>query len=439
MSQELRRSLNEKIEFHRETEFKDTEIGRIPKEWEGVKLKNIIIDIYYGITAKAVTHSTDLRMLRTTDIKNYKVDWDNLLYCEITEKKNDIKRFLLEKDDLVIARAGTTGVSVLVEEDLKDVIFGSYLIKVKLNKKVNPKFLHYFLQSKIYWNQIMSNQAGSTLKNIKLPTLLSLNIPLPPIQEQKKIAYIISSIDEAIQKTDELIAKTERFKKGVMKELLTKGIGHKEFKDTEIGRIPKEWEVNKLSDIVIKAKMGGTPRRDISEYWNGEIPFVKIQDITISGKYLYMAEEFITEKGLENSNAWIVPKDSLLLAIYGSVGSTSITKIPVTTNQAIVGIIPNSRVEDIEFLYYWYLYFKSHWYKFIKKGTQPNLTLEIVLDSLVPLPPLEEQKKIASILSSIDYDLEQLRKEREKLEKIKRGLMDELLSGRIRVRGLGQS
>ncbi|MGC9091592.1 MAG: restriction endonuclease subunit S, partial [Fervidicoccaceae archaeon] len=199
-------------------EFKDTEIGRIPKEWEIVKLKNIIIDIYYGITAKAVTHSTDLRMLRTTDIKNYKVDWDNLLYCEITEKKNDIKRFLLEKDDLVIARAGTIGVSVLVEEDLKDVIFGSYLIKVKLNKKVNPKFLHYFLQSKIYWNQIMSNQAGSTLKNIKLPTLLSLNIPLPPIQEQKKIAYIISSIDEAIQKTDELIAKTERFKKGVMKE-----------------------------------------------------------------------------------------------------------------------------------------------------------------------------------------------------------------------------
>ncbi|MBD6956464.1 MAG: restriction endonuclease subunit S, partial [Thermoplasmatales archaeon] len=201
-----------------------------------------------------------------------------------------------------------------------------------------------------------------------------------------------------------------------------------EFKDTEIGRIPKEWEVNKLSDIVIKAKMGGTPRRDISEYWNGEIPFVKIQDITISGKYLYMAEEFITEKGLENSNAWIVPKDSLLLAIYGSVGSTSITKIPVTTNQAIVGIIPNSRVEDIEFLYYWYLYFKSHWYKFIKKGTQPNLTLEIVLDSLVPLPPLEEQKKIAYIISSIDEAIQKTDELIAKTERFKKGVMKELLT-----------
>ncbi|MGC8665055.1 MAG: restriction endonuclease subunit S, partial [Nitrososphaeria archaeon] len=147
----------------------------------------------------------------------------------------------------------------------------------------------------------------------------------------------------------------------------------------------------------------------------------------------------INEKGLENSSTWLVPENSLLLSAYGSIGFVKINKVPVAINQQIIGIIPNEKIIDVEFLYYWDLNYKSYWDKFIKTTTLPHLTLGIVLDSLVPLPSLEEQQQIASILSSIDYDLEQLRKEREKLEKIKRGLMDELLSGRIRVRGLGQS
>jgi type I restriction enzyme S subunit len=207
-----------------------------------------------------------------------------------------------------------------------------------------------------------------------------------------------------------------------------------EFQKTEIGEFPKEWRVKKLKEIVIKAKAGGTPRRNISEYWNGNIPFVKIQDITRSNKYLYTSEEFITEKGLKNSNAWIVPKESLLLAIYGSLGSIAINKIPVATNQAIVGIIPNSSIIDTEFLYYWFLYFKPYWYKFIKKSTQPNLTLEIVLNSLVPTPPLEEQKRIANILSIIDSGIESVDRAIAKLERIKKALLNELLTGRIRVR-----
>jgi type I restriction enzyme S subunit len=102
----------EKVEFYRETEFKDTEIGRIPKEWEVVKLSDIAEDIYYGITAKAVENKTGLKMLRTTDIKDYTVDWGSLPFCEVTEKRGDIQRFLLKEGDLIISRAGSTGDSV---------------------------------------------------------------------------------------------------------------------------------------------------------------------------------------------------------------------------------------------------------------------------------------------------------------------------------------
>ena len=88
------------------------------------------------------------------------------------------------------------------------------------------------------------------IKNISLPLLKSLLIPLPPFEEQRKIVEILSTIDKAIQKTNEIIAKTERLKRGLMQELLTKGLGHKEFKDTEIGRIPKDWEVVRLGELV---------------------------------------------------------------------------------------------------------------------------------------------------------------------------------------------
>jgi len=208
--------------FYRETEFQDTEIGEIPKDWKLVKLSNIVEDIYYGITAKADEHKTGLKILRTTDIKDYNVDWDSLPFCEITEKRGNIQRFLLKKGDIIIARAGTTGVCVLVEKDFEDVIFGSYLIKIRLNKNVYPRFIYYFCQSHSYWNQITSGQAGSTIKNINIPLLKSLNVPLPSsVKEQTAITEILSTVDKAIELYRREKERLLRLKRGLMSVLLT--------------------------------------------------------------------------------------------------------------------------------------------------------------------------------------------------------------------------
>lgn len=209
------------MRFYKETNFKDTEIGRIPKDWMLVKLSNIAEDIYYGITAKAIEKKAELKMLRTTDIKDYNVNWDVLPFCEISEKRHDIQRFLLKKGDLIIARAGTIGVSVLVEKDFKDVIFGSYLIKIRLSRKVHPKLMHYFCQSHHYWSHIASSRAGSTLKNISLPILKSLNVPLPSLFEQQKIAEILSTVDKKLELERKEKEKLERIKQGMMDLLLT--------------------------------------------------------------------------------------------------------------------------------------------------------------------------------------------------------------------------
>jgi len=267
-------------------------------------------------------------------------------------------------------------------------------------------------------------------------SLENLKIPIPPLEEQKKIAEIIDTVDSIITDTTNLIEKLKLLKEKTLNLLITGKIWHKEFEDTEIGKIPKNWEIKRLKDVIIKAKSGGTPRRNIPEYWNGNIPFAKAQDITKSDKYLYNTEEFITEKGLENSNACIVPENSLLLTIYGSIGFVAINKIPVATNQQIIGIIPNKNIVDIEFLYYWYLYFKPYWSKFIKKDAVPHLTLEIVLNSAIPIPPLEEQKKIAEILSIIDIKIETEKKYLDYMKKLKEKLLAALMTGKIRANSI---
>ncbi|MEM1689706.1 MAG: restriction endonuclease subunit S [Candidatus Hadarchaeales archaeon] len=203
-------------------EFKDTEIGRIPRKWEVVRLgdKKITEELFYGITAKAVDKDTGVKMLRTTDIKEYSVDWEKLPFCEITERRGNLTRYLLKKGDLIVARAGTVGVSILVDRDFDNVIFGSYLIKVKLKPSIHPKFVHYFFQSSLYWKHLQKAQ-GSTLKNVNLPLLKSLKIPLPPLPEQRKIAEIFSIVDKKLELERKRKEKLERIKRGLMNDLLT--------------------------------------------------------------------------------------------------------------------------------------------------------------------------------------------------------------------------
>jgi type I restriction enzyme S subunit len=405
--------------FYKEVSFKGTPIGKIPKDWELVKLSDIAEDVYYGITAKAVENKTGLKMLRTTDIKDYTVDWDSLPFCEVTEKRGDIHRFLLKKGDLIIARAGTTGVSVLVEKDFENVIFGSYLIKVRLSRKVHPKFMRYFCQSRLYWDHITSSQAGSTLKNISLPVIRSLNVPLPSsIEEQQKIAEILSIVDEAIQKTNEIIAKTERLKKGLMQELLTKGIGHKEFKDTEIGRIPEEWEVVRLENVVEIWDKYRVPVKE-QDRKPGPFPYCGANGIidyiagyTHDGEFVLLAED----------GGFFGPFENSAYIMRGKFWANNHVHIL----KAIEGILIN------EFLMYCLNFMDLT--PFLTGSTRPKLTQENTRKIPLPLPPIQEQQRIAEILTTIDRKLEIERNEKAKLERIKRGLMDLLLTGKIRVK-----
>jgi type I restriction enzyme S subunit len=284
--------------------------------------------------------------------------------------------------------------------------------------------MRYFCQSRLYWDHITSSQAGSTLKNISLPVLRSLNVPLPSsIEEQQKIAEILSTVDEAIQKANEIIAKTERLKKGLMQELLTKGIGHKEFKDTEIGRIPKEWEVVKLGDVVTYRK-GIKPKVVFDHREPNTLPYLTADDVRAG---------IFTKWAKESDKIIKVNKDDVILIWDGFYCGDAFIGLEGILSSTMIKIEPKSNLNGRFLFYILKTHFKElntkisgMYLKHVNKSVFENLKL--------PLPPPQEQQKIMEILSRVDKKLEIEKNQKAKLERIKQGLMDLLLTGKVRVK-----
>jgi len=423
--------------FYRETEFQKTEIGEIPKDWNIERLGRLINYVKGKKPKKLYDQKINENSLPYLTAE-YMRGLETPKWCNPKEETDIIK---VNSDDVIMIWDGSYAGHVFTGFN---GVLASTMIKIipKYNN-LDKKFLYYYLT--ISSRRLRGTTVGTGVPHINKKIFEELYIPLPPLEEQKRIADILSMIDSSIESVDRAIARLERIKKALLNELLTGRIRVREengklmfyreteFQDTEIGKIPKDWKIEKLKNIVIKAKMGGTPKSTVHEYWGGDIPFAKVEDITSSRKYLFKTSTTITKLGLENSNAWIVPKDSLLITIYGTLGAVAINKIELVTNQAIVGIIPRKDIVDVEYLYYWYSFFQPSWNKYVKKSTQPNLTLEIVTNSKLPLPSIKEQKRIVDILSIIDSTIELYYREKEKLLRLRRGLMGVLLTGRVRV------
>jgi type I restriction enzyme S subunit len=288
-------------------------------------------------------------------------------------------------------------------------------------KKCSSEWFYNFFKHRNITNYLTRQGAGRYKLN--KATLEILPILVPPVPEQQKIAQILSTWDKAIEKLDALIAAKQKRKKALMQQLLT---GRKRFAGFE-----GEWKWDRLGDIA-HMKSGGTPSSTVSEYYDGDIPWVSIADMTKHGKFISKTERNITKLGLENSSARIYPINTILYAMYASIGECSIAKVELTSSQAILGIKPNAEL-DYLFLFFYLSSLKDKIKLQGQQGTQANLNAGMVKDFKFLLPPLYEQQKIASVLSAADTEIETHQKQLFALKEQKKGLMQQLLTGKKRV------
>ncbi|MGO1468897.1 MAG: restriction endonuclease subunit S [Tissierella sp.] len=402
--------------------YKITEVGIIPEDWEVSMLKdNIISEPRYGINAAAVDYNESLpTYLRITDIS----ESGHFIKSNKKSVKNEASdNYYLEDGDLVFARTGaSTGKTYLYNKKDGRLVYAGFLIKVTPNKKVlNPSYLKFFTHTGRYrnWVKVMSMRSGQPGINGK--EYSEMNIPLPPLSEQKAIATVLTDTENLIASLEKLIEKKEKIKEGTMQELLT---GKK-----RLDGFSGEWEVKKLGDICIMYA-GGTPLSSKPSYYNGNIKWITSGDL--NRKIINDVDGKITMEGLENSSAKMVKGRTLLLALYGATaGVAAITNINAAINQAVLAILPKK--DSFMYLYYKLALLKKHIIKTYTQGGQPNLSGSIVKQIELSFPPLKEQEAIAQILSDMDKEISLLEEKLSKYKTIKQGMMQELLTGRTRL------
>ncbi|RAK10296.1 type I restriction enzyme S subunit [Halanaerobium saccharolyticum] len=408
--------------------YRNTSIGVIPNDWKVERLSDVG-KVTGGNTPRRSTDEYwggDIPWLTPSQLTGKLINEISETDEYITEKgfeNSSVK--LLPPGTVIMSSRATIGETVINKVPLTtNQGFANIICD---ENKVYNYYLLYLLR--YITPRLEALAGGSTFLEISRTNVRSVNIPVPPLSEQKRIASILSSVDKSIEKTDEVIEETKELKKGLMQELLTKGIGHSEFKDSQFGEIPKSWEIKQVKNTG-KVITGSTPRTADEENYGGYKLLVGPGDLT-DNKYIYNSEKKLSEIGFEKTRK--LPKGSILITCIGAtIGKMGIAGIELSTNQQINSIICNNKYDN-EFVYYclnknfriYKSYISNQAVPIMNKTTFSNLSL--------PVPSLEEQKKIASILLTVDTKIKKEKEYKAKLERLKKGLMQKLLTGEIRV------
>jgi type I restriction enzyme S subunit len=421
--------------LYKETDFKETPIGKIPKDWEVVKLGEAC-KMKRGFSYRSRDLSKDTTRFRFLTINDFEKEGGLKLSAEPIYLKEDVEvseEFFVRQNDIFIANTDMSkgfiiGAPLWIGDLTTSFVYSMDLTKLILDgNKISSGFLFYLLSYEKIRQLMKSFAQGTNVLHLNHDLVKLMQIILPPLLEQYKIAEILSTVDEAIRKTDEVIAKTERLKKGLMQELLTRGIGHKEFKDTEIGRIPKEWEVVKLGNKELATIiMGQSPPSSTYNREGKGLPFLQ-------GK-MEFGDVHPSPVSYCSQPIKIAEPNDILISVRAPVGDVNVAPHKLCIGRGLAAIRFNLNRASYWFYFYYFQKIKNFLENLGKGSTFKAITKEDLENLKVPYPSFFEQQRIAKILFTIDKKLEVEKNEKQKLERIKQGLMDLLLTGKIRVK-----
>jgi len=404
------------IKFYLEINFKETPIGKIPRDWEVADVDFIGVLKGFAFSSEFFREKNEgIPLIRIRDLGKDKTESYYSGPYDAT--------YAVRKGDILLSMDGEFNAYLW---NGPDGLLNQRVCKVwsKESAKLDNLFLYYELQKPL---KMIEGQIGrTTVKHLLDKDLERLKIPLPLYPEQKKIAEVLSTVDKAIQKVDELILKTERLKKGLVQELLTRGIGHKEYKQTPIGTTPKEWDVVTLGDACDQRNEMFQPSG------NNTYKFVGLEHITSGETRMHT---YVQDVAVKSSKFKFYPEDILYGKLRPYLDKAVLVDFDGICSTDLLVLKPQEKIVK-EFLIY-----VLHSKEFLKhavattSGTNhPRTSWTAISKFKFGLPEHSEQQKIAETLSAIDKKVELENKEKARLERIKLGLMNLLLTGKIRVK-----
>ena len=366
--------------------------------------------------------NTEFRVVQTTE----------LLGSEAPSRA----RKLLHANDIIFATVRPTlkRVAMIPPELHREICSTGFCIVRADANKLDANFAYYFLLSDAVENRVKSLETGATYPAINDTDLLYTIVSLPSIAEQEVIANSLRSVKSAKEACICEMQLEREYKAALMAHLFAHGTRGKILVETPLGRLPHNWKTIKLKKLG-HIQSGGTPSRAKPEFYGGHIPWIKTLDL--NENFVLSTGEKITEAGLISIRGKIRPVGTVMVAMYGgagTVGKTGILAIPSTTNQAVCCIEPNPEVFDSFYLLQRLIWMRAEWMRYaIGTRKDPNISKGIIENFEVGLPPLDEQQEISVILRACDDKIAALEDETTRLDELFRAMLEELMSGRLRV------
>ncbi|MGO1368095.1 restriction endonuclease subunit S [Senegalia sp. (in: firmicutes)] len=395
--------------------YKKTEVGVIPEDWEVVNLIEISNLIGDGIhtTPKYVSNS-ETYFINGNNLINGKIKIFKETKC-INKIEYEKHKKNLNNNTILMSINGTIGNLAFYNNE--KIILGKSASYININKGANKKYIFYQLQmesiNKFYENKL----TGTTIRNLSLKTIRETPILLPPLKEQKAIATVLSDMDDLIESTQKLIDKKKKMKQGTIQELLT---GKKRLDGFSAEWITKNLE--KLFNFKQGVQCSVLKQRVLKE--EGLVRFIRIVDLTKNDEL----PRYIKDPGLEHH----VSNDDLFMIRYGEPGIVGYDFEGVIANN-LFHLNPKIVIYN-KFFYYLLTYMKKEIAQLSSSTTMAALNFESLKLLNIKTPKdIKEQKAIAQILSDMDSEIELQQQKLEKYKTIKKGMMQELLTGRIRL------
>ena len=286
-------------------------------------------------------------------------------------------------------------------------------------KQIDNAFLHAIVQSDQFF-ALANISYGTHMPRTDWTVMRNFTVMLPPIQEQRAIAEVLSDVDRLLTALEVLIAKKRAIKQAVMQQLLTG--------KTRLPGFSGAWETKRVSEFgdVIT---GATPSTKINAFWNGPYPWITPTDIS-SERDMTVSERMITQEGLNAIRT--LPPNTVLITCIASIGKNAILKTTGSCNQQINAVVPNA-AHNAEFLYYLFEYNSNYLLANAGVTATPIISKSIFSEFVFQVPSFEEQRSIASVLSDMDSEIAALAQRRDKTRAIKQGMMQQLLTGHVRL------
>lgn len=424
-------------------DLKETEIGLIPKDWEIIKFGNIA-EFKNGINFPKSAKGE--KGILTIDVKNM---YGNGCYVNLDSLYRVDKKFSndynLISGDLLFVRSSLmqegVGWTSLFKANNENVTFCGFIIRARINTNdFSKEYLTQYFRSDVARETLVAGSGKVAITNINQGLLSNLIIPKPKLIEQEAIAQILSTIQQSIEKQQQLIEATTELKRALMNKLFTEGTRGEKQKETEIGLVPESWEVDELGKHS-EIKTSYPTLKKVKEKYNknkgGEIfHYLKVSDMNLTGneKYFHTSNIQFKNTNTENFKRGFIKPYSLVFPKRG--GAIGTNKKRITTKYSVldpnlIGVEPNDNL-NTKYIFHFFEMFDLM--SLQDNNVVPQLNKHNVAGVVLPLPSFEEQLKIVEIIEGVERKLNFHIQKEAAFESLFKSMLHELMTGKTRVK-----